>query len=296
MQVEFIKADSLFASVQEDLSSYDANNELDPGRWYPWIRKVVSDLGISCFEYKHALVWIKNYTSNEIPCDFYILDSAFWVSDSCCSGMAPPQGPIHYQGKSIIWQDTTTATATQTPDCPGGDCNFRTCAIETFDEVTVREYVQGLPYTYSVPIVFPLRVNERLSKGWCLPKSICFGARSMEEININKGEIFTNFPEGIVLLNYYAYPYDEDGLPMIPKGPKFQLALEHYIKWKAFENMWINNDDMAAEKKMLYFKNEFQNNSYPDAEYTVKLTSAAAMMDLARNNRNRFNHFQLIQK
>lgn len=294
MQVNFVSADRLIASIQEDLSSYDANNQLDPGRWYPWIQKVVSDLGVFCYEYKHALVYIKDY-KGPVECDFQVLDSAFWVQDTCCGGMAPPQGPIHYQGKSIIWDDTTTSCATQDPDC--GGCDFRTCSLDTFNEVTVREYVQGLPYTYSVPYTFPLRVNQRVAKGWCLPKSVCFGSTSLEEITINKGEIFTNFREGIILLNYYAYPYDpETKLPMIPEGPKFSLAIEHYIKWKAFENMWMNNDDMAVEKKMLYYKNEFQTNSYADAEYYVKLTSAAAMIDLARNNRARYNSYQLLQK
>lgn len=294
MEVNFVSADRLIATVQEDLAAYDANNQIDPGRWYPWIRKVVSDLGIACLEPKHALIWIKNYTG-KLECDFYIMDSAFWVQDSCCGGMAPPQGPIHYQGRSIIWDDTTTACAKVETDCEGS-CDFRTCALETFNEVTVREYVQGLPYTYSVPIVFPLRVNQRVSKGWCLPKSICFGSTALEELTISNGEIFTNFAEGIILLNYYTYPYDEKGLPKIPDGPKFFLALEQYIKWKSFENMWINNDDMGAEKKMLYFKTEFQTNSYPDAEFLVKLTSASAMIDIARNNRARYNHYQLIQK
>lgn len=82
-ELDFISAEGVIALVQEDLSSFDANNQLDPGRWYPWIRKVVSDLGIACLEYKHALLWVKNYKV-EIPCDFYILDSAFLVNQSCC--------------------------------------------------------------------------------------------------------------------------------------------------------------------------------------------------------------------
>jgi len=294
MQIlNFIPADSIIASVQEDLSSFDANNQLDPGRWYPWIKKVVSDLGIGCFEYKHALVWIKNF-KGKLECDFHILDSAFLVQDECCGGQAPSRGPIHYQGRSIIWDDTTTSCANQEPDCEG--CDFRTCSLDTFNEVTVREYVQGLPYTYQVPVYFPLHVNQRVSKGWCLPHSVCFGSSSKQEITINNGEIFTNFEEGIILLNYYAYPYDENGVPKVPDNPKFKLAIEQYLKWKVLENLWVNNDDMGVEKKMGYFKNEFEQNSYPDAEYYSKLQSMSEHMDMARNNRKRFNCFQLIQK
>lgn len=294
-EVNFIPADQLIATVQEDLSSFDANNQIDPGRWYPMIQKVVSDLGISCFEYKHALVWIKDYHSMEFPCDFHILDSAFLVNDECCD--MGTKGITHYQGRSIIWDDTTTSCATPDPNCDdAGGCDFRTCSLETFNEVTVREYVKGLPYTYSMPLMFPLYVNQRLSKGWCLPKSICFGSRSKHEINISNRTIYTNFEKGVILLNYYAYPYDESGLPKIPDTPKIQLAVEHYLKWKTLENLWLNNDDLGVQQKMMYFKNEFEQNSYPDAEYVEKLTSMNELMDMVRNSRKRLNIYQLIQK
>jgi hypothetical protein len=294
--LEFVPADSLIASIQDDLSSFDSNNQLDPGRWYPWIQKIVADLGIACLETKHALVWVKNYQGT-IECDFYILDSAFLVNTDC----APTgSGIIQYQGRSIIWDDTTTACAKENSSCPGaiGDCDFRTCSLNEFNEVTVREYVMGLPYTYTIPSMFPLYVNQRLSKGWCLPKSICFGSNNKHEINIDTKThtLFTNFCDGIVLLNYYAYPYDENGLPLIPNTPKIKLAIEHYIKWKALEKLWVNNDDMGVQQKMMYFKNEFEQNSYPDAEYVAKLTSMSEMMDMARNARHRFDVFQLTQK
>ena len=291
-EVNFIPSDQLIATVQEDLSSFDANNQVDPGRWYPMIQKVVADLGVSCFEYKHALVWIKDYSSMEFPCDFHILDSAFLVNDQCDM---THKGIVQYQGRSIIWDDTTTACATQEPDCDG--CDFRTCSLKEFNEVTVREYVNGLPYnTSTLPLMFPLHVNQRLSKGWCLPRSICFGSKSKHEIDIANRTIYTNFCDGIVLLNYYAYPYDENGLPKIPDKPKIQLAIEHYLKWKTLENLWLNNDDLGVQQKMMYFKNEFEQNSYPDAEYVEKLTSMNEFMDMVRNARNRLNIFQLIQK
>lgn len=291
----FISSDSLIASVQEDLSSFDANNQLDPGRWYPWIQKVISDLGISCYEYKHELVYIKDFKGQIEHCGFYVLDSAFLVRPECSGGEAPGEGPLNYQGRSIIWDDTTSACAFPEPGC-GNDCEFRTCQLNSFNEVTVREYVRGLPYTYQVPLLYPLAINQRVSKGWCLPSSICFGSRSKEEITITRGEVFTNFREGIILLNYYVFPYGEDGLPQVPNNPKIKLALEHYIKWKALEKMWIDNDDMGVEKKMQYYKHEYETNSYADAEYYVKLTDYDALIDIARNNRKRFNCMQLLQK
>lgn len=294
--LDFVPADSLIASIQDDLSSFDANNQLDPGRWYPWIQKIVSDLGIACLDTKHALVWVDNFKGT-IECDFYILDSAFLVDTDC----APPgSGIIQYQGRSIIWDDTTTACAKPNDDCPGaiGGCDFRTCSLNEFNEVTTREYIMGLPYDYTMPSMFPLYVNQRLSKGWCLPKSICFGSHDKHEINIDTKThtLYTNFCKGVVLLNYYAYPYDENGLPLIPNTPKIKLAIEQYIKWKALEKLWVNNDDMGVQQKMMYFKNEFENNSYPDAEYVAKLTSMSEMTDMIRNARKRFTVFQLTQR
>jgi len=290
-ELEFISADSLIALVQEDMASFDANNQLDPGRWYPWIKKVISDLGISCLEYKHGLIYLKNY-KGEIPCDFYIMDSAFLVNTDCCT---PDNGIIHYQGRSIIWDDTSTSCAVQGSDC-SGSCDYLTCELDTFNQVTVREYVQGLPYTYTISTFFPLYVNQRVSSGWCLPRSVCFGSTSKHEVTISNGEMFTNFQDGIVLFNYYAYPTDENGLPKIPDHPKFKLAIEHYLKWKILEKLWLNSDTPGVGDKLKYYKNEFENNSYPDAEYFTKLASMSAMTDTIRNNRNRYNVMQLTQR
>lgn len=289
--IKFISSKRVISTVQEDLSSFDANNQIDPGRWYSMIRKVVSDLGIACFKPGHALVWIKNYRG-ELPCDFQILDSAFMVHENCHEGIG---GIINYQGRSIIWDDTTTACAHEGPSCEGS-CEFRTCEVTEFNQITVREYVRGLPQTYNYPVRYPLHVNNRLAKAWCLPKSICFGSTSKQEISINNGEIYTNFEEGIILLNYYSYPYDSSGLPEMPDSPKVALAVEHYLKWKTLENLWVNNDDLGVQQKMMYFKNEFEQNSYPDAEFEVKLTSMNSMTDMIRNSRKSLNMFQLIQK
>ncbi len=289
--IKFVSSERLIASVLEDLSSFDANNQLDSGRWYTMIKKVVSDLGVACYKYKHALLYIDSY-KDQIPCDFAIMESAFLVKDPCNES---GDGIINYQGRSIIWDDTTEATVVEQGQCEG--CDYRTCKLEPFKEVTVREYVKGLPQTYTYPILYPLHVNNRLSKAWCLPKSICFGSNSKQEVSVNNGELYCNFEKGIVLFNYYAYPYDENNLPEIPENPKIQLAVEHYIKWKALENIWVNNGDTSGvQQKMMYFKNEFENNSYPDAEYVVKLTSFNTSVDMARTARKSLNVYQLIQK
>ena len=289
--LDFISADSLISLVQEDMASFDANNQLDPGRWYPWIKKVVSDLGIPCLEYKHGLIYVKDY-QGEVPCDFYILDSAFLVNKDCCSHNS---GIINYQGRSIIWDDTETSCAVQGNLC-NNSCEYLTCELDTFNQVTVREYVKGLPYTYTISQMFPLYVNQRVSAGWCLPNSICFGSNKLHEISLKNGTIFTNFHEGIVLFNYYAYPIDSAGLPKIPNHPKFTLAIEHYLKWKILEKLWLNNDSMNVGDKLKYYKDQYENNSYPDAEYFNKLASMSSMVDTIKNNRRRFDVMQLTQK
>jgi hypothetical protein len=53
---------------------------------------------------------------------------------------------------------------------------------------------------------------------------------------------------------------------------------------------------MGVQQKMQYYKNEFEQNSYPDAEFNAKLASMSDMMDTIRNNRKRYNIFQLTQK
>jgi hypothetical protein len=53
---------------------------------------------------------------------------------------------------------------------------------------------------------------------------------------------------------------------------------------------------MGVAQKMTYFKDQFENNYYPDAEYFSKLQSMSATTDMIRNNRRRFQIFQLTQR
>lgn len=46
--------------------------------------------------------------------------------------------------------------------------------------------------------------------------------------------LYTNFPEGELLLSYQAIKIDDDGLPMLPDNPAFIKALECYIKKEYF--------------------------------------------------------------
>lgn len=58
---------------------------------------------------------------------------------------------------------------------------------------------------------------------------------------INDCYIFTNFPEGEVIMNYNAFPTDEDGLPLVPDNVKYIQAVKAYIAEKIGQKLWMQN-------------------------------------------------------
>lgn len=69
---------------------------------------------------------------------------------------------------------------------------------------------------------------------------------------LNSNYIFTNFKEGKVLMSYWSFPVDKDGLPMVPDQIKFKKAVAAYIKERIDYQLW--RADKISDK--IYNKSE----------------------------------------
>ena len=88
-EYNLVPTTELFGKIQENLSSYSANGLLDTGRFYSEISLIINKLGIAAYTMKDAIVKLDNFKT-ELPCDFYLLDSA-WLCDENPSFSFPMQ-------------------------------------------------------------------------------------------------------------------------------------------------------------------------------------------------------------
>lgn len=65
---------------------------------------------------------------------------------------------------------------------------------------------------------------------------------------INDNYIFTNIEEGYLEISYWAFPTDENGMPMIPDDVRYLKAVEAYIAHKLSTKLWLQ-DKLSTEKK-----------------------------------------------
>lgn len=68
---------------------------------------------------------------------------------------------------------------------------------------------------------------------------------------INAGVIFTDFPEGSIIINGYYFPVDDDGKPLIPDTESFITAVYSYIRMKLGERLMWQNKISQGQYQML---------------------------------------------
>lgn len=98
---------------------------------------------------------------------------------------------------------------------------------------------------------------------------------------INDNYIFPSFEKGDVEIAYLGFPVSESGLPKIPDEVHFQLAVEHYIRYKLFYRSWITGQ---VQDKVLQ-KEEIDKDWYiPAAKNAANMPSYDEMESLKNNH------------
>ena len=165
---EMISSDRMMARLEDELSKFAANNVLDTGKLYTQIKWFSQLLNIAVFELKEEVVKLENY-SVELPCDFYLLDSA-WLCDA-----QPQTTNLNFQAKSVVYTETVNEQV-----CNAGNCylpntnslypvSISACNMETvLNKTTTKEYVSSsnTPFTWKNPILLTLN-NKKSVKNLC---------------------------------------------------------------------------------------------------------------------------------
>lgn len=285
MNPKFKSTEPLFARIRENLSSYTALGLVDEGKFFFEVKLFINRLGISMYEMDEDIIHLKDF-KGELPCNFYLLDSA-WL----CSRNNSSTKPIeNFQGKTVIYTQNTCEKVI-VPSC-SSDCQKE----QVFDRITVKEYVETEPYirTYIEPRL--LYLGNKVTDGVCKKDCPNLFVSSEHDISIkrrgNSYWLLSNLKEPSVYLKYYALPTDEKtGLPLIPDEPIIEKALEDQLMLYFFKNLWLNDDNPNVTQKITFLKQEALN-SFNEAEYYVKLPSFQEMINTSIRQRNRYRTYE----
>ncbi len=162
-----------------------------------------------------------------------------------------------FQGEFQIYTTKQCASVTV------GTCNYNsfygiaasTCLNETvLDKVTITETIDSSPNTITWQNPYLLSLGNKVTQNVCSKDCKNVFSKCPENISIRKqGDsffLYSNMKEATIYLKYYAYPLDENQLPMIIDNPIIEEALFYDILLYFFKQKWYNNELTDVENKI----------------------------------------------
>lgn len=312
-EYKLVPTDRLFAKIEDQLSSYASNGTLDSGRFYSEVLLIINKLGLAAYEMVEAIVTLEDYKA-ALPCNFYLLDSA-WLCDS-----SPQTTQAIMQSNFVMYNETINELISQKDYCAGGSCNTSAQDIRdvvsngliiqstpcnnnnenVLEKVTVREWLvpEGRTITWRNPILLTLRNKKSIAGDVCTKDCKNLFAKSLYEISITQQGtnkfLHSTLEKPVIYLKYYAYPEDpETGLPLIPEEPIIQRAIEYHLMHYFFYMSWLDSTDTNIERKVQDL--EMKRDKYlTEAINYTKIPSFNKAIEMARKTRKKFAAYELI--
>ena len=263
---EFKSSDILISRIKENLSSYNNAGIIDEGKFYFLIKEELRLLGEYVYINKTDVLEINN-NKCVLPKDFIQLYALYNIDGE--SKTITQEGEFYPKTvyKAFITEENTC-------------CNSKTYIVE--ENIIIKNEIKiGSKGTL-------LSYNGRMNTDLCFKDSPVFDVKSIYDFTIDKNYIYTNLNKGNLYLEYLAFPYDENGLPMIPDETKIEKAISSYIMYKILEDFWVNDTVNNAQTKMQYYQNEY-NIAHKGALNYVKLFSYEEAINMAYKNVGKFN-------
>lgn len=283
--LSFKDSSLLFSRIKRRLKSFGILGLLDDNNFPEYVSNILEMLGISVYKEEDAIIKIENRSAC-LPKDFKQLYAAYKCNT------VPDLSQRHLQNVSVFEYDITTQIYGKSNGCEI-ECD---CDDKILEKVVLKQFVNDRYITneYTRPTLLRLSPNV---KGKYSDDCLNIYSSSDDEIGIKDGTIYTNFDTGVILLRYYAFPIDENGLPMIPDIYEVEQLIEAYILWQIFLDFWLVDDVPNALQKMQYLEQQY-NIKLGEAKYILKLPKFSKLYNYIKNKKaiNLLNYFSQIDK
>jgi len=282
--LHFRKTTELFARVKERLSTFDANNFIDEGKFYTDVAYILNQLGAAVYKECEALIEVKDDRA-KLPCNFKLWYAAF----KCHRNLEGQTKSINYQDNFgqpwIYFQDKEV-----TDICPQNCCiNCEGTGEKT--RIVVRTYVNGDDNVFHFHHPMPLILSPNV-KDHCAPHCMKVIHAGWNEVTIADGYIRTKFNDDCIYMQYYGLPIDNDYLPMIPDEESIEKAIEYYIYKMMFEEWFLNSSVPNILQQLQYVSAEYEK-YFAQARYYCKLPSFQRMVQSLRIMRKNLKFYNM---
>lgn len=276
--MKFKSSEQLIARVVKTLHSFQSSGLLDEGDFYRWIKEVIGELNIPSFSPVHKIIKLDG-NKLLIPDDVNQLWAIYrWEEEDRL------HDPVkHYQGQ--------TRWLVQEDQCLNKKCVDKCQSLYEEGDVMVSKWFiedQHVEkrFTHKTPIKL---VNYTVDR--CISSSPIKTNNSTLKANMDANYFYFNFEDGWVYLQYYSFVVDEDGLPMVPDVVEAESAIEKYIIYRFFQELYYNTT-IDALQRMQYAQQEYQR-AFDKARTYCKFPTFKELMSISEKNKGRFKMFEL---
>jgi hypothetical protein len=218
--VNYVSSKTLLDEVRNEMPVYFETSKVDESILLPVIRKCVSQMGVGHFKEDKATLTVRQNKAI-LPKDFHRLSLAISCLGKTYTRPHPTMG--------IMEQEVGL--------CKVDECD--TFRIHLDECGNMFKIEQQLPYESWSWDQYALMSIEKSSFPSCHATCPNLHSDDPYSITIKNGEIFTNFAEGIVYIEYIVDPNTPNGYD-IPDNPKVREWIKETMKLKIFEYLYDN--------------------------------------------------------
>lgn len=270
-----MNARTYISELKSDLSRYDQMGLIDEISVYTWIEDAMKRFGKLVCGRASCIIDI-NGARGCLPHGFYSFDAAY---------LCQPIGYTTTAEKSDLQSEFAWKERTER-GFRWDSCDE--CCKEEYEcVITEKFYIKTKEVDFHYHSPRRLRLGRK-SGPKCADRPS--PSQQADEIEIAGGYIYTHFDTGSIYLQYYSTPVDDEGLPIIfdsELGFVYQFV-DTYVKRKAFEKIFTNNDDPNVINKLQYFlAQEPLLERKAMGELKMSGLTMSAYEKLAKDNRNK---------
>lgn len=270
----FVSAEFIYSKIKREFKSFSTVNLLDEMDFPALTMEVLRLLGNGAMREADVVTVIQNGQA-KLPKDYYSYHVAYR-----CSNFGITRTPNKLLQNKMIFENKITNEVL----CRSNNCEIDCHADDKLiNRIIVRQFVNEdlVTYQYGNVGMLNLTPNVRPNSD---KNSHHLGIQCNKDITINDGFIFTNFQDDAIYMQYYAYAFDDEGLPMIPDNVETEKAVEWYIKYQILLNFWLVDDLANALNK--WQKAETESNKWiAAARHLNKLPSFSTLVNYLRDAR-----------
>lgn len=279
--------EEIFAEVKNALKSYDEAGLIDELTLRMWLKSEIKSFGNNVMVLTDDIIEVKNGKA-KLPDDFWALKEAWKYRPS---HFRVESGSLEDLEKFDYWRSRVKQNGFVS--CNDNKCDNKHTVKE---EVHFKNAYASIYYGQPTILRMTAGFNKKATTKDCINLPSRVRRQDKNEINILGDTLQTEFPNGFVYIIYRAFP-TENGKVIIPETQHDSLYkyLLSFLKLKALEEIWINNDDPNLGNKISYFYAQVEDyRSRASTELKAGIMSPAAWKTLKNTNRRRYYKYDAL--